>query len=27
LHTDTASKMPVGRRLRELEQKLEADIR
>src|SRR5438034_485371 len=27
LHTDRASKMPLGRRLRELEHKLEADLR
>ena len=27
LHTDRASKMPLGRRLRELEHKLEADVR
>jgi len=27
LHTDRASKMPLGRRLRELEHKLEADAR
>jgi len=26
LHTDRASKMPLGRRLRELEHKLEADV-
>jgi hypothetical protein len=27
VHTDRASKMPLGRRLRELEHKLEADVR
>jgi hypothetical protein len=27
LHTDRASKMPLGRRLREVEHKLEADVR
>ena len=27
LHTDRASKMPLGRRLRELEHELEADLR
>ena len=27
LHTDRASKMPLGRRLRELEHKIEADVR
>jgi hypothetical protein len=27
LHSDRASKMPLGRRLRELEHKLEADVR
>jgi hypothetical protein len=27
LHTNKASKMPLGRRLRELEHKLEADVR
>jgi hypothetical protein len=27
LHTDRASKMPLGRRARELERKLEADLR